>query len=81
MSDLDQISRAIGELQGQHTALQSQLANIQKEVIDIRHEQHVMNKLLSEMRGGWKGLMIAGGTGGGLAAAIIKAIAYLKGLG
>lgn len=65
MADLDQISRAIGELQGSQRALQYEIADMKKRVSQ-------MDETIQQAKGGWKTLFMIAGAAGAAGALIGK---------
>lgn len=59
-----------GEIKGAVSSLQTQVTDIKAQLASINGKQDVVIAHLSEARGGWKIMMLLGGSAGALGAAI-----------
>lgn len=61
---------------GRHDA---EIDALQREIAELRREVREISRMLSEARGGWRGLMFVIGAGGALGAGITKLFSMFGG--
>lgn len=76
---MDEVQRDLGRHDAEISGLQRDIAEIKDGQNQMRLSQARIEKALAEARGGARMLIAVGTVGGAVGAAIVKAIAFVKG--